>query len=70
MLKEISKEAVEGVRMESGWEYIPEGKQNPRAAELYTMTEEERKNIPMKHLVTECYLARFGYLGSFSMVDK
>lgn len=41
--------------------YLLENEWNPRAAQLYTMTEEKRKN-----LVTERYLAKFGYLGSLS----
>ena len=52
--------------MQCGWEYFPEDLRDMKAAQLYTMAEEERKNIPMESLVAECYLAKFGYLASIS----
>ena len=48
----MCKEVAEGVRMQCRWEYFPEDKQDPRAAQLYTMNEEGRKNIPTENLVT------------------
>ena len=52
--------------MQFGREYFPEDDWEPRAAQLYKMSIEERKNIPTENLATECYLAKFGYLTSIS----
>ena len=66
LLLEMYKEVAEGVRVQCGKEYFPEDEQNPRAAQLYTITEEGRKNITTENLDTELYLAKFGYLASLS----
>ena len=54
---EMCKDIAEGVRMQCRQEYFPEDEQEIRAAQLYTVTEEGRKNIPTENLVTERYLA-------------
>ena len=46
LLLEMCKQAAEGVKMQCGREYFPEDDREPRAAQLYKMSIEERKNIP------------------------
>ena len=65
LLLEMCKQAA-GVKMQRGQEYFPEDDREPRAAQLYKMSIEERKDIPTENLATECYLAKFGYLKSIS----
>ena len=62
----MCKKVAEVVRVQWGREYFPEDEQDPRAVQLYAMTDEARKNIPTENLVTERYLAKFGYLASLS----
>lgn len=62
----MCKKVAEVVRVQCGREYFPEDEQDPRAVQLYAMTDEGRKNIPTENLVTERYLAKFGYLASLS----
>ena len=66
LLLEMCKQAAEGMKMQCGQEYFPADGQEPRAAQLYKMSIEERKNIPTENLATERYLAKFGYLASIS----
>ena len=66
LLLEMCKQAAEGVKMQCGREDFPEDNWEPRAAQLYKMSIEKRKKIPIENLATECYLANFGYLASIS----
>ena len=66
LLLEMCKKVAEVVGVQCGQEYIPEDEQDPRAVQLYAMTDEGRKNIPTENLVTERSLAKFGYLASLS----
>ena len=65
LLKEMCKNAAEGVLLQCGREYWVDD-EAPRATQIHKLTEEERENIPTENMVSERYLAKFGYLASIS----
>ena len=62
---EMCKEVAEGVRMQCGQEYFPEDEQDPRAALLYIMTQEGRRNIPTEK---PCDSALFSKVSLLSII--
>lgn len=66
VIKRMCQEAAKGVHMQCAREYWDDQEQQPRATQLFKLTESERKNIPTENLACERYLARFGSLAAVS----
>ena len=64
-IKKMCIDAGAGVEMQCAREYWSES-DNPRATQLFKLTEEDRENLPTENLEPERYMYRVGYLAAQS----
>ena len=69
LLDQMCRKCAEGIKLQCSREYWDDD-ENPRATQLYKLTEEQRKNLPNNNLEPERYLARFGNLVSLSAAKR
>ena len=65
ILNQMCLKSSKGIKLQCSREYWDD-ETTPRATKLYKLTKEELANLPNNNLVTEQYLATFGYLASLS----
>ena len=66
LLNEMSTHAAKGVHLQCSREYWDQTDSNTRSTQLDKLSDADLSYLPTNNLVTERYLATFGYLASLS----